>query len=222
METTAFLVSCPYATCAVPEAHRAFFRGKEDIVESPEGWEPGALNLAQGFAMRLHTPLVHGEMTKLLIDLEEDGDARWSRFSKELPETTRGKLVERKGDPYRQMLAQRIEAEAKRRSRVLHLIVHTSAEEDGLLHLESAPGDQQGAAFAEAWAEPLRAAGIPVRTGNYEQTPLRAALTAGAPSEKLLQLVVRPSQTFFLTGTPMRWMQLKKLLTDHFCEIAKR
>ena len=88
---TAFLFSCDNATCAVPEAYREIFRGSEEVVASTEGWEPGSLNLAQGFAMKFRTPLVHGDVTRLLIDFGNDGDARWSRFSLKLPETTRVK-----------------------------------------------------------------------------------------------------------------------------------
>ena len=66
---TAFLFSCDHATCAVPEPYREIFRGSEEVVASTEGWEPGSLNLAQGFAMKFRTPLVHGDVTRLLIDL---------------------------------------------------------------------------------------------------------------------------------------------------------
>jgi predicted N-formylglutamate amidohydrolase len=55
----AYLISCDHATCAVPEPYREIFRGSEEVVSSKEGWEPGALNLAQGFAMKFSTPLVH-------------------------------------------------------------------------------------------------------------------------------------------------------------------
>ena len=73
---TAFLFSCEHATCAVPEAYRELFHGAEDAVHSTEGWEPGSLNLAQAFSMKFRTPLVHGDVTRLLIDLEKDSDER--------------------------------------------------------------------------------------------------------------------------------------------------
>ena len=67
---TALLFSCENATCAVPEAFRELFRGSEDSVTSSRGWEPGSLNLAQAFAMKFRTPLVHGDVTRLLLDFE--------------------------------------------------------------------------------------------------------------------------------------------------------
>ncbi len=62
---TVLLFSCDYATCAVPEAYRELFHGAEDIVTSPEGWDPGALNLAQGFSIKFRTPMIHGQYTRL-------------------------------------------------------------------------------------------------------------------------------------------------------------
>ena len=55
---TSFLITCCHATCAIPDAQRELFKDYEDRVTSEEGWEPGALNLAQGLAMKLYTPLV--------------------------------------------------------------------------------------------------------------------------------------------------------------------
>ena len=96
--------SCENATCAVPEAWRELFRGSEELVMSPEGWEPGALNLAQGFAMKFRTPLVHGDVTRLLIDLNAAGDERWSRFSRQLTDAQRVKLVERHETKFHDLL----------------------------------------------------------------------------------------------------------------------
>ena len=118
---TAFLFSCENATCAVPEAYREIFRGSEDVLTSKEGWEPGSLNLAQGFSMRFRTPLVHGDVTRLLIDLQKDGDERWSRFSLKLPEATRVKVADRHQRPFRAALNQRIAEDLRRHEALLHV-----------------------------------------------------------------------------------------------------
>src|SRR6478735_2045366 len=137
---TAFLFSCDNATCAVPEAYREIFRGSEEVVGSTEGWEPGALNLAQGFAMKFRTPLVHGDVTRLLIDFAQDGDARWSRFSLKLPEATRGKVADRHERPYRLALNQRIAEDLRRHPALLHVMIHTDPATDGMVLLET-PAD---------------------------------------------------------------------------------
>ena len=128
---SAYLFSCEHANCAVPEAYRELFRGSEEVVGSEEGWEPGSLNLAQAFSMKFRTPLVHGDVTRLLIDLEKDGDARWSRFSMRLPEATRAKVADRHERPFRASLLQRIAEDLRRHAVVLLM--------DGVHHLVDPP-----------------------------------------------------------------------------------
>ena len=218
---TAFLFSCDYATCAVPEAYREIFRGSEDSVGSTEGWEPGALNLAQGFAMKFRTPLVHGDVTRLLIDFQQDGDARWSRFSLKLPEATRVKVVDRHERPYRTMLNQRIAEDLRRHEALLHVMIHTDAGTDGLVMLETPPGAELAERFASAWRSRLVAAEVDVRqVRGAEPSPLGAALTAKFPASQYAQVKLSVSQTFFLEGRPWRWETLKKLLLESLLAVG--
>lgn len=218
---TAFLFSCDYATCAVPEAYREIFRGSEDSVGSTEGWEPGALNLAQGFAMKFRTPLVHGDVTRLLIDFQQDGDARWSRFSLKLPEATRVKVVDRHERPYRTMLNQRIAEDLRRHEALLHVMIHTDAGTDGLVMLETPPGAELAERFASAWRSRLVAAEVDVRqVRGAEPSPLGATLTAKFPASQYAQVKLSVSQTFFLEGRPWRWETLKKLLLESLVAVG--
>ena len=219
----AFLISCANATCAVPEAFRELFRGSEDLVESSEGWEPGSLNLAQAFAMKFRTPLVHGDVTRLLIDLDQDGDLRWSRFSSQLPEATRLKLVDRHEKPFRNALSQRIAEDLRRHATVHHLMVHTDASSMGRVVLESFGSATLGEEFASDWCARLRNSDLDVthrRTG--EPGPLAAALLAEAPPGKYVQIRLTVSQSFFLTGSPWRWETLKKHLLQSLQQTSAR
>lgn len=212
---TALLISCENATCAVPEAYREIFRGAEDAVASAEGWEPGSLNLAQAFAMKFRTPLVHGDVTRLLIDLGQDGDARWSRFSLKLPETTRHKVAERHERAFRTQLSQRIGEDLRRHSRVLHLMVHTVPQDDGRILLATPPQAPMAEALAAAWCGRLRAADLDARhlrdvMASAAAAELAREFTAGCYAQ--LRLTV--SQSFFLEGRPWRWETLKKMLLD--------
>ena len=212
----AFLFSCNNATCAVPEAYREIFRGSEDALTSTEGWEPGSLNLSQGFAMKFRTPLVHGDVTRLLIDLEQDGDARWSRFSLKLPEPTRVKVADRHERPYRLMLNQRIAEDLRRHPVLLHLMIHTDPTTDGLVKLETpaAAGDL-AEKFASAWRARLAAAEVDVRqVRGVELGPLAVSLAKSYPAAQYAQVKLSVSQTFFLEGRPWRWETLKKLLLE--------
>ncbi len=218
---TAFLFSCDYATCAVPEAYREIFRGSEDIVGSTEGWEPGALNLAQGFSMKFRTPLVHGDVTRLLIDLQQDGEARWSRFSLKLPEATRVKVADRHERPYRAMLNQRIAEDLRRHQALLHVMIHTDPATDGLVVLETPTGAELAEKFASAWRSRLVAAGVDVRqVKGVGPAPAGAVLTGKFPASQYAQVKLSVSQTFFLEGRPWRWETLKKLLLESLAAVG--
>jgi hypothetical protein len=217
---TAFLFSCDNATCAIPEAYREIFRGSEDTVGSAEGWEPGSLNLAQGFSMRFRTPLVHGDVTRLLIDLAENGDARWSQFSLKLPEATRAKVADRHERPYRASLNQRIAEDLRRHAQVLHVMLHTDPKTDGLVMLETPPGAALAEKFANAWRTRL-ATGVDVRhVSGVVLSPLAQSLAATYPSDQYGQIRLSISQTFFMEGRPLRWETLKKLLLESLNLVA--
>lgn len=209
------LFSCENATCAVPEAHREIFRGSEEILTSPEGWEPGSLNLAQGFAMKFRTPLVHGDVTRLLIDLEKDGEERWSRFSLKLPETTRQKIVDRHERPYRTMLKQRIESDLKRGITVLHVMIHTHADPDGKVRVEVHSGAVDAGSTATRWCVEMGKHEIDaVQSGIPKTDALARELASTFPQAGYLQLRLSVSQTFFMEGRPLRWDTAKKIILD--------
>ncbi len=217
---TAFLFSCDNATCAVPEQFREIFRGSEDVVASSEGWEPGSLNLAQGFAMKFRTPLVHGDVTRLLIDFGRDGDERWSRFSLKLPEATRVKVADRHERPYRQMLSQRITEDLRRHFAMVHVMIHTDASTDGLVMLETPPDGELAEQVARVWRSQLAAADLDVRhVSGVEGSALAKALAKEFPADRYAQIRLGVSQTFFLEGRPWRWETLKKLLLDSLSRI---
>ncbi len=219
---TALLFSCENATCAVPEAYREIFRGSEDVLTSAEGWEPGALNLAQGFAMKFRTPLVHADVTRLLIDLEEQGEARWSRFAQKLPEPTRIKLADRLERPYQLMLKQRITEDLRRHKAVLHVMVHTDASTDGLVLLETPPEAPLAAAFGSAWRAKLVAAGMDVRqVSGVKMCPLGELLSRDYSATRYVQVRLAVSQTFFLEGRPWKWEIGKKILLDSLDAVVK-
>lgn len=218
---TAFLFSCDHATCAVPEAYREIFRGSEDVLSSSEGWEPGSLNLAQGFSMKFRTPLVHGDVTRLLIDFGKNGDERWSRFSAKLPEATRAKVADRHERPYRFSLNQRITEDLSRHDSMLHLMVHTDPTTDGLVMLETPPGAPLAERLAAAWRARLAAADVDVRhVSGVELSPLAKQLAATYPPDRYAQIRLSVSLTFFLEGRPWRWETLKKLLLDSLIKVG--
>jgi hypothetical protein len=216
----ACLFSCEHATCAVPEAFRELFAGSEETVVSTKGWDPGALNLAQAFSMKFRTPLIHGDVTRLLIDLNEGGEERWSRFSKTLPEITRGKLVDRHEKPYRQAIDNRIREDLLRNDAVLHVMVHTEEGEAGLV-LET-PDLSLGADFASKWRGRLQADGVDVRVaqGTMDGDFVRV-LSEKHPADRYALIRLKVPQSYFLEGKPLRWETLKKFLINSLVQVVQ-
>jgi hypothetical protein len=218
-QMTSYLFSCENATCAVPEAYRELFAGSEEVVTSAEGWEPGSLNLAQAFAMRFRTPLIHGDVTRLLMDFEKDGEKRWSCFSMKLPESTRLRIVDRHEQPYRAQLIQRISDDLRRHATVVHVMVHTDAVTDGKVTLKTPKGAVHAHKIAKAWQARLITGTLDVQyVRNGGSVPLAMALSQEFPVAQYAQIRLSVSQTFFLEGRPWRWETLKKLLLESLAQ----
>jgi hypothetical protein len=214
------LITCTNATCAVPEAHRELFKGSEDLVSSTDGWEPGALNLAQGLAMKFSTPLIHGDVTRLLIDLEQDGETRWSKISTKLPEATRDKLVTRLADKFRNAIETRLTEDLKRHDAVIHLLIHTAPLAEGEILFEYI-GSPNAAEIAKAAADLLpsevNASAVPL----IDETPFVHWLTTNFASEKYGIVRLTVSHSFFLRSVPMRWETMKKSLIQALVNATK-
>ncbi|MGJ8632372.1 MAG: hypothetical protein ACSHX7_00475 [Luteolibacter sp.] len=213
---TAYLITCNHATCAIPTAHRELFKGQEDLVTSEKGWEPGALNLAQGLAMKLSTPLIHGDVTRLLIDLDEEKEKRWSKISSKLPEATRAKLVDRHEHPFRHAIEMRLTDDYKRRDNLVHVMVHTAPIETGKITFEYAHSP-----LAKKIATSV-AASLPKSEVDSTAIPLVKAtpfinwVTENHPSEKYGLIRITVSRSFFMKSIPMRWETIKKAIIQNF------
>ena len=215
------LITCSNATCAVPEAHRELFKGSEDLVSSTDGWEPGALNLAQGLAMKFSTPLIHGDVTRLLIDLDQDGEKRWSKISSKLPEATRDKLVTRLEDKFRHAIEVRLGEDFKRHDAVTHLLIHTAPIADGKITFEhiGSPNAQEIADKAAKMMpqHEVDSSSVPL----MDKSPFVRWLLESFPSEKYGIIRITVSQSFFMRSVPMRWETIKKSLIKALVEAAK-
>jgi len=217
----AILITCSNATCAVPEANRELFKGSEELVTSTEGWEPGSLNLAQGLAMRFSTPLIHGDVTRLLIDLDQGGEERWSKISSKLPEATRNKLVDRHQEKFRHLIEVRLAEDFKRHDAVIHLIIHTAPIADGRIRLEyiASPLARE---IADKAVKLLPSSEVdPSSVPLMDKTPFIRWLLESFPSEKYGIIRITVSQSFFMRSVPMRWETIKKSLIQALVDAAK-
>lgn len=209
---TSFLITCCHATCAIPEAQRELFRGLEDRVTSTEGWEPGALNLAQGLAMKLSTPLVHGDVSRLLFDLEQVGDAQWSEISITIPEALRTRFADRHNEKFRHAIDVKLEEDFKRNDSIIHLDIHTAPIEDGKIIFECA-GDPLADKFAAIAVKNMSIPEIsPSIKTMKEISPMLEWMLQKEVPGKIGIVRITVSQSFFMKSQPLRWETAKKAI----------
>ena len=212
---SSFLFSCENATYAVPGEFGALFSGHDEILSCSQGWEPGALNLSQAFAMRFRTPLVHSETSRLLLDVERSQEHCWSRFSKPLSDYDRKRLIERYWLSYRTQLDRRIKGDLDRHGLVLHTMIHGDPDQREHVQLHTPKGSVLALEVVAAWLkdmgrDDLRCTHI---NGGME-THLSRGLAAEHDPARYSQIRLSVHQDFFLTGTPWRWETIKKHLLD--------
>jgi predicted N-formylglutamate amidohydrolase len=219
------VVSCEHATCAVPDALKEVLHDDLERITTPEGWDPGALNLAQAMAMKFRTPLVHCEVSRLIIDchLQDEDPQRWSDCSMKLTELQREKLHERQLIPHLSGIRQRIATELVRSSSVLHVSVHTfdpTCHPDlhiALLHSEGRAGE---AAMAMQWLSILQEKfpQLEIRTNESfypdNTKTLLDTLRKERSSAQYQAIELQVSNQFFLEGAPMKWDQFKTALIE--------
>ena len=121
------LLSCEHGGNRIPAAWRHLFAGKDAILTSHRGWDPGALECARRLAARLKIPLVSSTTSRLLIDLNRSLHHRqlFSEFSRPQPESVRSTIIDSHYLPYRERLQQAIAGLIKQRGFALHLSVHS-------------------------------------------------------------------------------------------------
>jgi predicted N-formylglutamate amidohydrolase len=220
------VLTCEHATCAVPEAFRELFQGAEEILTSPRGWDPGALNLAQHLSREFRTPLLHGEITRLLVELNgaPDNPQLFSEFALRLPEGRREGLFKRNYQSYLETLRARLADCLTRHPRVLHLSVHTfprelagkrQAIDIGILF---DPGREEETALVHAWSRALRAAAPALAIEASALDPastqhLTTLLRGEHLADAYLGIGLEVCQSFFLDGAPLRWDAVRKLVT---------
>lgn len=128
MRRARLLLSCEHGGARVPARYGALFRGRERLLASHRGWDPGALELARELAAGLDAPLVAARVTRLLVDLNRSADSPslFSSLTHSLPERERERVLARHWRPHRA----RVEALARRlasRGACVHVGIHSFA-----------------------------------------------------------------------------------------------
>ena len=131
MSTDGFLITCEHGGNRIPARYRPLFRGREALLDSHRGYDPGALVMARELARAFGAPLVASTVSRLLIDLNRSlGHPRClSAATRGAPRTLRAEIVERHYLPYRTQVECLVGRLVSRGRRVIHVSSHSFTPE---------------------------------------------------------------------------------------------
>ena len=118
------VISCEHAGNNVPENYAHLFHGKEEILRSHLGWDPGAVHVAEFLSKQLSAPFYICGTTRLLVEPNRSlqSDSLFSEFSRLLTEQQKNNLLLEYYHPHRTAVEQHIRGLA---GTILHLSIHT-------------------------------------------------------------------------------------------------
>ena len=131
MSTDGFLITCEHGGNRIPAPYRPLFRGREALLDSHRGYDPGALVMARELAGAFGAPLVASTVSRLLVDLNRSiGHPRClSAATRGAPRTLRAEIVERHYLPYRAEVERLVGRLVSRGRRVIHVSSHSFTPE---------------------------------------------------------------------------------------------
>lgn len=96
------LITAEHASRRVPTRWRGLFAGHLEVLESHRGWDPGSRALAQDLSRALEAPLLAGQVSRLLVDLNRSAGhrQRFSEFTRGLTKMDRDRLEETYWTPH--------------------------------------------------------------------------------------------------------------------------
>ena len=118
------VISCEQAGNNVPENYAHLFHGKEEILHSHRGWDPGAVHVAEFLSKQLSAPFYICGTTRLLVEPNRSlhSDSLFSEFSRLLTEQQKNNLLLEYYHPHRTAVEQYIRGSS---GTILHLSIHT-------------------------------------------------------------------------------------------------
>jgi predicted N-formylglutamate amidohydrolase len=121
------LLTCEHGGNRVPAKFARLFRGKQRLLDSHRGYDPGALELARACARRLNVRLHFAVTTRLLVELNRSPNhpRQFSIARESLSAEERQALLAKYYYPYRQRVETEVEKAVAQGERVVHLSFHT-------------------------------------------------------------------------------------------------
>lgn len=208
------LLTCEHGGNRVPPGYRSLFAGRQALLRSHRGWDPGALAVARRLARALGANLVAATTTRLLVDLNRSphNPAVFSELTRPLSRDARERLLARHHSPHWDRIRSAISAH---RGTTLHAAVHSFSPlrrgecrrfAIGILY---DPGRQRERSFATGWQRRLREH-LP-RSAVRRNAPYRGdsdglttALRREFPADRYLGLELELNQRSISTASERR------------------
>jgi predicted N-formylglutamate amidohydrolase len=120
------LLTCEHGGNMIPEEYRSLFHGKEDLLNSHRGFDPGALELFNRLKP-LANYSFYSTTSRLVVELNRSlsHPGLFSEFTKSLSNKEKQQLLNEYYFPYRDEIEQLISKEIAHGEKVLHISVHT-------------------------------------------------------------------------------------------------
>ncbi|MEZ5573873.1 MAG: N-formylglutamate amidohydrolase [Halioglobus sp.] len=220
----AFIVTCEHGGNRIPAAYRGLFRGKNKLLSSHFGFDPGALHMAKALAGALDAPLLASTTSRLLIDLNRPSGHRhlYSAVTRNVPAEMHAEIVSKYYQPYLAEVEQRVGDLVERGKRVIHIASHSFTPElngvvrradVGLLYRPNRRSEKQ---LCARWKAKLAecAPTLKVRR-NYPYCGKAAGLTEQLrrrfSADHYVGIELEVNQHFVTTGG-RRWSELCRVL----------
>lgn len=124
------VITCEHGGNQIPERYAALFKNYEDVLASHQGWDIGALKLANKLAT-MADYFFYSEVSRLLVDLNRslNHPKLFSFITKHLDSDEKTLILEKYFYPYRKEVSDVIEDLISQGNRVIHVSVHSFTPE---------------------------------------------------------------------------------------------
>ncbi len=125
------IITCEHGGNDVPPAYAAQFAGREALLATHRGWDPGALELATEMATAFEAPLFASTTTRLLIDLNRSIGHKdlHSEATRGLSLATRREIAAQYYRPHRDAVESEVAQRVAADERVVHIASHSFTPE---------------------------------------------------------------------------------------------
>lgn len=153
------IFSCEHGGNKIPSAYQLLFAGQEELLNSHQGWDPGALMMAKILSDQLSAPLYYSDISRLLIEQNRtlQHPQLFSSISKNLSETEKASLISAIYIPYVENLEKHIQQAILEGSQVIHLSIHSftpvlnGVKREAEIGLLFDPTKEVEAKYAQQW-----------------------------------------------------------------------